>query len=134
VSGVAAGSVAQGSTDAVNGGQVFALSQQLGVGLGAMTKRLDALDTRIAQLGFDLRKFRRDANSGIATAVALGALPQATNPGRWAVGMGTGLRDGQLAIAAGASWRSPNDVFVVNLRAGYDEASFTAGAGFGMEF
>ena len=134
VSGVAAGSVAQGSTDAVNGGQLFALSQQLGLGLGTVTGRLDAIDNRIGQLNFDLRRFHKDASSGIATAVALGALPQSTNPGRWALGMGTGLREGQLAIAAGASWRSPNDAFVVNLRAGYDQAAFTAGAGFGMEF
>lgn len=130
VTGVAAGTISATSTDAINGSQLFALSEHANLVDG----RIIALQHDLEGVKYDLRQLRKDANSGIATAVALGALPQATNPGRFAVGMGTGIRDGQLAVAIGASWRSKDDMFVVNLRGGYDQSSVTAGAGVGIEF
>lgn len=130
VTGVSAGTVAAGSTEAINGAQLFALTERSNVADG----RIVALQRDLDGVKYDLRQLRKDANSGIATAVALGALPQATNPGRFAIGMGTGIRDGQMAVAIGASWRSKDDMFVLNLRGGYDQSSVTAGAGLGIEF
>lgn len=84
-------------TDAVNLGQVRGMSNQ--PTNCAVTQANSYTDSRI-------KKLRREANAGIASAMAAGVLPTASTPGKSMIAMGTAAYGGESAIAAGFSARS----------------------------
>jgi autotransporter adhesin len=82
---VAPGSTAPGSTDAVNGGQ------------------LNAVSNSVSSLGFDLARIDRIHRAGEARNAALASIPQAMTPGAGMIGAGVGGSAGATAFAVGAS-------------------------------
>ena len=90
-------------TDAVN------LRQASGIARQEAGKALEQAnrytDSRISQL-------RSEANAGIASAMAMAALPSTSTPGKSMLAMGTSLYGGQSAIAMGISGRSQNGAWM----------------------
>ncbi|WP_177339410.1 YadA-like family protein, partial [Pseudomonas sp. NBRC 111142] len=91
--------------------------------LGAATEATDAVNleqaTQIANRASDqtlrqanahtdrqISALRQDAYAGIASAMAMAALPATSSPGRSMVAMGTSVYEGQSALAVGLSGRS----------------------------
>lgn len=185
IANVAAGTVAAGSTQAVNGGQLNAVNQtaQAALSLGANSVQYDGsgnvtlgnaagtpvalrnvaagtaatdavnlgqlqaglqglanqtanyIDSRIADIGFDLGTLRRDLSAGSSAAMAVAALPQAMEPGATMIAMGGGTYRGQSAIAFGASRAFADGRAVVKVGGTYDSRGFGgANAGVGFQF
>lgn len=115
------------ASDAVNLGQLASgLDQSLALAT-AYT------DVRIQQLGFDLEKYNRDANSGTAAAMAVAAIPQAMEPGQGMIGGGVATWQGQQAFAIGISKSDSEGRFVVKAGATYNtrgKGGASAGVGF----
>lgn len=95
IQNVAPGVVSPTSTDAINGSQLYQVSQQLG---------------GVQQ---DLAKVRADANAGAASAIAIASMGQSYKPGGKTVGMGVGMYRGENAIAIGASVISDNGKWIL---------------------
>jgi len=116
-------------TDAVNLGQ-------LAVGLdNTLAAANHYTDLRIDQLGQNLTRFRRDANGGIAGAMAVAALPQASEPGRGMFGLGVATYGGQEAFALGLSARTRDGRAVIRAGATLDtRGRGGANAGIGLLF
>ncbi|MEP9402192.1 beta strand repeat-containing protein [Sphingomonas silueang] len=184
IANVANGAVAAGSTQAVNGGQLFATQQTAqaalalgsnsvqyaadgGVTLGngttpvtvrnvaAGTAATDAvnvgqlqasmrntfveatnyIDSRLTQVGFDLRDMRRDMSAGSSAAMAVAALPQAMEPGKTMIAAGVGTYRGQSAMAFGASRAFNDGQAVVKFGGTIDSRGYAgANAGVGFQF
>ena len=132
--GVRAGAVSASSTEAVNGSQLHALQQSVDSGLARVDNRLSGLDSRVGTIELDLRELRGEMNSAVASAIAIGMLPSSTNPGRFTLGMGTGVRSGQMATAFGLSYRTTDDMFTMQARAAFDKEAVSVGVGMGLEF
>lgn len=154
---VAPGTVALGSTNAVNGGQLFTVQQSANQALtaadsansaavqalstadGANTTAAQALTAangvsqRLGQVAQQVGNLARDANAGTATAIASANIPQAYGPGRTAVGAAIGTWKGQTSVAVGASHNfnrfSVRGSFNLN-----SDGSTGGGAGFGVQF
>ncbi|MFY3283273.1 YadA family autotransporter adhesin, partial [Achromobacter xylosoxidans] len=86
-------------TDAVNLRQATGISRQEAG--RALDQANQYTDRKISQL-------RSEANAGIASAMAMAALPSASSAGKSMLSMGTSLYNGQSAIAMGISGRSAN--------------------------
>lgn len=114
-------------TDAVNLGQMNAgLANTLG-----QANRYT--DTAIADIRFDLTRYRRDANGGTAAAMAMGQVPQAFEPGMGIAGIGMSTWQGEQAIAFGFSKASDNGRVVVRATGSYNSRS-EGGAAVGVGF
>lgn len=134
IRGVKAGAISATSSEAVNGSQLFALQQSIDSGLSKVDNRLNSLDSRIGNVELDLRELRGEMNSAVASAIAIGMLPTSTNPDRFTLGMGTGVRAGQMATALGLSYRTTDDMFTMQARAAFDKEAVSVGVGMGLEF
>lgn len=123
---VAAGTAA---TDAVNLGQLQSGLQ------GLANQTANYIDSRIADIGFDLGTLRRDLSAGSSAAMAVAALPQAMEPGATMIAMGGGTYRGQSAIAFGASRAFADGRAVVKVGGTYDSRGYGgANAGVGFQF
>ncbi len=116
-------------TDAVNVAQLNnAMSSAVAEAQTYTDMRFDLLDRGMTDL-------RRDANGGIAGALAAAALPQASDPGRGMVSMGMGAWQGQAAFAFGLSRRLDDGQAVVRAGATVDTRGRAgANAGVGIQF
>lgn len=126
VTGVADGAIGKDSKDAVNGGQIYDLTTQMSntnptieSSAGELTRRLNAASVdsqaytdqqmqsavRSANAYTDqgIGSVRRDANAGIASAMAITAIPQATDHGKSAMGVAGATYDGESGVAVGIS-------------------------------
>jgi autotransporter adhesin len=116
-------------TDAVNVAQLNNAMQ------GAVAEAQAYTDLRFDLMSQDMTALRRDANGGIAGALAAAALPQASDPGRGMIAMGMGTWQGQAAIAVGLSTRLDNGQAVVRAGATVDTRGRAgANAGVGIQF
>jgi len=114
-------------TDAVNLGQMNAgLANTLG-----QANRYT--DMAIADIRFDLTRYRRDANGGTAAAMAMSQVPQAFEPGMGIAGIGMSTWQGEQAIAFGFSKASDNGRVVVRATGSYNSRS-EGGAAVGVGF
>ena len=104
---VAPGRIARGSTDAVNGDQLYTLGRYV-----------DDVD--------------KHAKAGTASAIATAGLPQAYRPGASMVAAAGGYYDGQSAIAIGVSSISDNGKWIIKGAANVNskEAGATIGIGY----
>lgn len=69
-------------------------------------------DNQVAQLRGTLDSYRRDADGGAATAMAIAGLPQPTGPGKSMVALAGSVYRGQSGQALGISTISENDHWV----------------------
>ncbi|MEO1967490.1 MAG: YadA-like family protein [Sphingomonadaceae bacterium] len=116
---------ARTSTDAVNLGQ-------MNTGLDmVMSAATGYVDSRIADLRFDLDEVRRDSHAGTAGAMAFAGIPQTTEAGRSMLAGAVSHYRGQTAFAFGYSIAA-QDGPVIKVGASVDSrgyAGVTAGAG-----
>ncbi|WAC25235.1 hypothetical protein [Blastomonas sp. SL216] len=92
-------------------------------------------DTAVSDLRFDLSRFGRDANGGTASAMAMGTVPQAFEPGMGIMGFGVAHWQGEQAFALGFS-KASDDGRVILRASGTYNTRRQAGAavGFGIQF
>lgn len=108
VSNVAAGRIEQGSQDAVNGGQIYDLRNELNDKWEATNRRFDGIEKRLNGLGAQTASMSMMAASGAGLPV-----------GKVAIQAGVGFNGGASAMAVGYRIRTSEKV------------SFSAGLSFG---
>ncbi|WGS44750.1 YadA-like family protein [Burkholderia sp. JSH-S8] len=122
VTNVAAGTA---PTDAVN-------VQQLNDNVAASRSYTDQ---RVGQVYNDLNTVKKDMFGGVASALAVAGLPQPTGPGRSMVSAATANYRGQQGFAAGYSYVTQNDKWVVKASVtGNTRSDFGAVVGAGYQF
>ena len=122
VTNVAAGTA---PTDAVN-------VQQLNDNVAAARSYTDQ---RVGQVYNDLNTVKKDMFGGVASAMAVAGLPQPTGPGRSMVSAATANYRGQQGFAAGYSYVTQNDKWVVKASVtGNTRSDFGAVVGAGYQF
>ncbi|MGZ2746355.1 YadA-like family protein [Burkholderia stagnalis] len=122
VTNVAAGTA---PTDAVN-------VQQLNDNVAASRSYTDQ---RVGQVYNDLNTVKKDMFGGVASAMAVAGLPQPTGPGRSMVSAATANYRGQQGFAAGYSYVTQNDKWVVKASVtGNTRSDFGAVVGAGYQF
>ena len=104
LSGIAAGEVSATSTDAINGSQLYAVSNRL-------SNNMNKLNDRINKVG-------KHADAGMASAIATANLLQSYRPGLSAATAAVGQYRGQSAVAVGYSRLSDNGKYGVKLSLG----------------
>ncbi|WP_201539165.1 YadA-like family protein [Psychrobacter sp. 1044] len=105
--------------DAVNMGQLDAVSQRLG--------------NNMNELGYKIGEVEDDANAGISAAMAMSSLPQAYIAGKSLIGGGIGTYNGESAVAIGFSKLSNDGRWVMKVNGTADtqgNAGGSIGAGF----
>ena len=119
VTGVADGVIADGSTDAINGGQLNNFG--------------NVINNSINELGYKIGEVEDDANAGISAAMAMSSIPQSFLPGRSLIGGGIATYNGESAVAVGLSRVSDNGRWVMKLN-GTADTQGNAGAAIGAGF
>gem|GEM_PF-3227520 len=115
------GEIAEGSTDAVTGGQLHSLAGGTAAALNRLQGNLD----RVA----------KDANAGSATAGAMANLPQAYLPGKSMFALATARYVGQQGFAAGLSKVSENGNWIIKGSvSGNTRGKTMIGAGIGYQW
>ncbi|WP_341775284.1 YadA-like family protein [Burkholderia gladioli] len=130
-----AGSVAD-RDDSVSIGNAAAGTTRVLANVSAGTAPTDAVNVQqlndsVTNLSNRLDHDRRDANGGIAAAVAIASLPQAPAPGRSMVAIGGGTYGGQSAMALGISTYAGRWILKAN---GSTDSRGTVAAGVGAGF
>lgn len=154
VTGVANGSVASGSTDAVNGGQIYDLSQEIGVlnnGLSVHASTITqsatnassytdqqmnkALQGSMVYTDRRIATVKRDASAGTAAAMAMAQLPQSVRYGKGMASVGGATFDGESAVAVGLSAMTNGGRWVFKGSASANtRGDYGFGVGAGMHF
>jgi len=115
------------ATDAINLGQ-------LNAGLaGTLSQANQYTDMALADLRFDLRRERSDANGGTAAAMAMSQVPQAFEPGMGIAGVGMSTWQGEQAVAFGFSKASDDGRVVLKATGSYNTRN-QGGAAVGVGF
>ena len=97
VQGVAAGNISAGSTDAVNGGQLF---QSQAEAFGYTDREINSLEDR--------------QNKGLASSLAFAGLKYSTVPGKFSVGLAGGTWSGETGYALGVNYTTVDGKFGFN--------------------
>ncbi|MDR6418809.1 autotransporter adhesin [Paraburkholderia phenoliruptrix] len=93
------------------------------------------LNSAVNSVRDDMQKYRRDANAGSASAIAMANLPQAVLPGEKVVAMGAGTYGGQSAMAVGLSIATAKWMVKGSVTTGVSgHGSVGAGAGVGYRW
>lgn len=134
IQGVKNGNVAEGSKEAVNGGQLHTVKEELTKQINDIKKlnnnnqsgAFDRLERKINKQG-------KEARAGIAGANAAAALPQVYTAGKAMVAAAAGTFKGQNALAVGYSRISDNGKVILKLQ-GNANTSGDVGAGVGVGY
>lgn len=119
VTGVADGTIADGSREAINGGQLNAFG--------------NTINNTINNLGYRIDDVADEANAGVSAAMAMSSIPQSFLPGKSMVGGGVSTFNGESAVAVGVSKVSDNGRWVIKVNGSADtqgNAGGSVGAGF----
>ena len=110
VTGVAAGTVAADSTDAVNGSQLYQANQ-------AINQRVTNLGNYVVNMGNQINQridnVESDSKAGTAAAMAVAGLPQAYLPGKSMMAVAGGVYRGESGYAVGFSSISDGGNWVI---------------------
>ena len=124
ITNVAEGRIEEGSTDAVNGGQLYNTNR-------AITQVANSVD----ELGYKLDGVQEEANAGISSAMAMASMPQAFLPGKSMISGGIATYNGEGAVAVGVSKLSDNGRWVIKINGSADtKGNAGAAAGVGMHW
>ncbi|MDO5632915.1 MAG: YadA-like family protein [Paracoccus sp. (in: a-proteobacteria)] len=115
ISNLGRGRIAAGSTDAVTGGQLYDLSVQ------------------VTAQGDQIARNRREANRGIASAMALSMLRYDDHPAKLSIGFGLGNYRGATSMALGAGYISRDEKWRFSGGMTYGGSS-DLGAAFGASY
>ena len=132
VTGVAAGTVAAGSTDAVNGSQLYQANQ-------AINQRVTNLGNYVVNMGNQINQridnVESDSKAGTAAAMAVAGLPQAYLPGKSMMAVAGGVYRGESGYAVGFSSISDGGNWVIKGTAtGNSRGHYGATAGVGYQW
>ncbi|MDA3070590.1 YadA-like family protein, partial [Campylobacter sp. VBCF_08 NA3] len=132
IQNVAPGLISKDSTDAINGSQLYSaiegIAEHLGSNITNINQRIDNLDKKIDNV-------RDEARAGIASAIAIGNLPQSTIPGKGMLSVGTGYYQDEGALSIGLSKMSDNGKWVFKSSISVDtQDNIGAGASLGFHF
>ena len=132
VTGVAAGTVAAGSTDAVNGSQLYQANQ-------AINQSVTNIGNYVVNMGNQINQridnVESDSKAGTAAAMAVAGLPQAYLPGKSMMAVAGGVYRGESGYAVGFSSISDGGNWVIKGTAtGNSRGHYGATAGVGYQW
>ncbi|WP_065232048.1 YadA-like family protein [Gallibacterium anatis] len=134
------GRIELGNKGLVNGGQVhnYVQSQVAEMGGRTLAEANSYTDYRIGSLkeytDKRLREIRDEARAGVASAMAMSAIPAVPNK-RFSIGAGTAAYHGQNAVAVGLKVKTENDKAIISLTgSASSNGDFGASAGFAFGF
>lgn len=121
ITNIQPGTVADGSSDVITGGQLYQVANRFGDGLGRLAARVDDVD--------------KDLRGGVAGAVASSLLPQAMNPAERLVAVSAGTYRGASALAVGYSQVTDNGKYIVKFAGSVNNRKHvSAGVAVGYRF
>ncbi|WP_039080820.1 YadA-like family protein [Gallibacterium anatis] len=134
------GRIELGNKGLVNGGQVhnYVQSQVAEMGGRTLAEANSYTDYRIGSLKAytdkRLKDIRDEARAGVASAMAMSAIPAVPNK-RFSIGAGTATYHGQNAVAVGLKVKTENDKAIISLTgSASSNGDFGAAAGFAFGF
>ncbi|AEC16354.1 hypothetical protein UMN179_00317 [Gallibacterium anatis UMN179] len=134
------GRIELGNKGLVNGGQVhnYVQSQVAEMGGRTLAEANSYTDYRIGSLKAytdkRLKDIRDEARAGVASAMAMGAIPTVPNK-RFSIGAGKATYHGQNAVAVGLKVKTENDKAIISLTgSASSNGDFGAAAGFAFGF
>ncbi|BFQ92824.1 YadA-like family protein [Gallibacterium anatis] len=134
------GRIELGNTGLINGGQVHGYVQNYVADMSGRTlaQANSYTDYRIGSLKAytdkRLKDIRDEARAGVASAMAMGAIPMVPNK-RFSIGAGAATYHGQNAVAIGLKVKTENDKAVISLSgSASSNGDFGASAGFAFGF
>ena len=132
VTGVAAGTVAAGSTDAVNGSQLYYTNQ-------AINQSVTNIGNYVVNMGDQINQridnVESDSKAGTAAAMAVAGLPQAYLPGKSMMAVAGGVYRGESGYAVGFSSISDGGNWIIKGTAtGNSRGHYGATAGVGYQW
>lgn len=120
INNVAAGTK---DADAVNTEQLRTLEERFSSGQNSILNQVLEIESKIYDIG-------KKADASSASAIAQASIPQATKAGAAGIGVGTGVYNGQSAIAVGFSAVTPGESWVFKGSiSSNSKGKFGAGAG-----
>ena len=138
VTGVANGSIAADSTDAVNGSQLHATNQvvnQVAQQTIQNTNQINNVNQRVSNVENRLEHQNRKLKAGIAGSNAAASLPQVRGNGKSMMSAAVGTYEGQNAVAVGYSRASDNGKVIFKVQANANSrGKVGGGVGVGYEW
>ena len=131
IQNVAAGKISEDSTDAINGSQLYSVSQQI----GTVSNNVNQLNQVVGNLHNRIGDVSKHSDASAASAIAVASMPQAFLPGKNLVAVGGGTYHGQTGYAIGFSTISDNGHWIVKGTAtGNSKNRYGAGIGAGYQW
>ncbi|MBR2157315.1 MAG: YadA-like family protein, partial [Campylobacter sp.] len=130
IQGVAPGLIGPQSTDAINGSQLYSAIEGVSAHIG---NQINQTNNAVNNLAQQLGEAKKEYRGGIASAIAIGNLPQSTIPGKGMLSVGTGYFKDEGSLSLGLSKMSDNGKWIFKSSLSYDTQE-NVGAGLSLGF